>query len=175
MSFGFEITKAFFDKAKVLDKIGAQEAKRLSRFGAFVRRAARGLIRAGKKPSKPGSPPKRHTAEEPNLRTIFFAYDHATHSVIIGPVAFNQKDESTDTGAMTVPEVLEKGGRVHLKEQRVGKYWQRFRTGAARRQRRRGEQGPTRIRTVQIAPRPFMAPALEKEADKFPELFARHF
>lgn len=115
---------SFFDAQKVLDATDNAERKVLSKFGAFVRRTARTsirkhakpsqasiekAIRKGKRPkrttSRPGKPPYDHTGLL--KRNIFFAYERSRHSVVIGPVALNQRSG--------VPELLEYGGRAMRK------------------------------------------------------------
>jgi len=81
-------------------------------------------------------------AHEGSLRRlIFFGYDRRTESVVVGPVGFRRGD---------VPNVLEFGGRTTVVRRRRGK-----------RSRRR----------VCVAARPYMRPALEKEAAKLPKVW----
>jgi len=81
-------------------------------------------------------------AHEGSLRRlILFGYDRRTESVVVGPVGFRRGD---------VPNVLEFGGRTTVVRRRRGK-----------RSRRR----------VCVAPRPYMRPALEKEAAKLPSVW----
>lgn len=166
-TFGFEIKKMFFDRPAVIDAVDRAEVRVLGRFGAFVRRRARSLIRRSKrKVSLPGEPPRSHSPE-PNLRTILFAYNQRTHSVIVGPVYLNQsRSARTYVSQRKVPRVLEKGGTLQVREVRYGKRW---RTPG----RRTPEAGqPKRVRSIRIAPRPYMVPALAAEADNFPDLWA---
>lgn len=163
---GFEVKEMFFTAQKVLDRIGVAEARTLSKFGAFVRRRARSIIRPGGqkgKISQPGEPPRTH-APEPNIETIFFWYDPLTHSVIVGPVALNHKP-TTSLVRGVIPKALEQGGQLDLVETLIGDRWY---VGRARGKRQR----PTRVRTVTIAARPFMRPALEHEIGGFPDLWA---
>lgn len=158
-------TKFFFDRQRVIDRLDRRERGALSRFGAFIRRAARRLIRRTKKAtSKPGQPPRSH-GPEPNLRTIFFVYEERAHSVIVGPVKFNSGGGALNNN---VPKTLEHGGVIGFREKRYpGGEWRPLLTT---RRPRPGEQ--RRVRRYRIAARPFMGPALEQEADKFPDLFA---
>lgn len=166
MAFGFEITSMFFDRPAVVDMVDKKERRVLSQFGAFVRRTARrSITKTKKKVSAPGSPPKCHSPE-PNLRTIFFAYDQRTHSVVVGPVYLNQSRSLRTYASNTIPNVLEQGGVIKINEKRVGRRW----VTMGRRNPRPGQ--PTRTRPVRIAPRPFMRPALEAEVDGFPDLWA---
>jgi len=108
---GFKITKLFFDKKAVRDKVDAGTRRVLSKFGAFVRRTARSSIRKRKKPSSPGSPPSSHIGLLKKL--IFFGYEPAKRSVVIGPARLSQK------GRGEAPHLLEYGGTGTV--QRKGK------------------------------------------------------
>jgi len=108
---GFKITKLFFDKKAVRDKVDAGTRRVLSKFGAFVRRTARGSIRKRKKPSPPGTPPSSHVGLLKKF--IFFGYEPAKRSVVIGPVRLSQK------GRGEAPHLLEYGGTGTV--QRKGK------------------------------------------------------
>jgi hypothetical protein len=108
---GFKITKLFFDKKAVRDKVDAGTRRVLSKFGAFVRRTARGSIRKRKKPSPPGQPPSSHVGLLKKF--IFFGYEPAKRSVVIGPVRLSQQ------GRGEAPHLLEYGGTGTV--QRKGK------------------------------------------------------
>jgi len=75
-------------------------------------------------------------------RFIFFGYDRRTESVVVGPVGFRRS---------RVPSVLEVGGRTVMQSRRRG----------------RGQKK----RTVRIAARPYMRPALEKERSNLPTVW----
>ena len=98
----FEITKLFFDRKAVLGKVDRATRRVLSRFGAFVRRTARSSIRKRKRTSAPGAPPSSHTGLLKKF--IFFGYDPAKRSVVIGPERLSQK------GRGEAPHLLEYGG-----------------------------------------------------------------
>lgn len=133
----------FFDKSAVIDKLSAAKRASLSKAGAFVRRTAKGLIRSGKKPQKtPGKPPKSHLGLLKEL--IFFAYDFAKESVVIGPTLSNSGRRRVRRGRASPPELLEFGGQSVTDKGKPATY-RKF---------------------------PYMAPALEKEKDKFADLFA---
>lgn len=139
----------------------------LSKFGAFVRRTAKGLIRKRKRSSNPGEPPSSHVGTLKEF--IYFAYDTARRSVVIGPMKTNQVFfNSSGPVKGTVPEVLESGGTIRVFE--VFKYgrWQR----ADLRSRRSVTGLPTRIRNVTIEARPYMGPAAKKELPKLPSMWA---
>lgn len=95
---------SFFDRAGVLAALDRAEKRGLSRFGAFVRRTARSSIRKRKATSKPGSPPTDRGG--PLKRLLFFGYDPAARSVVIGPAIFPRAK------ARGAPRLLEEGGQV---------------------------------------------------------------
>jgi phage gpG-like protein len=75
-------------------------------------------------------------------RFILFGYDRRSDSVVVGPVGFRRSRS---------PHVLEFGGRTTVESRRRG----------GRRQKR----------TVRIAARPYMRPALEKERSQLPAVW----
>lgn len=168
LRFKIDIAKDFFfDRPLVMRAIDAARKRVLSKFGAFVRRTAKGLIRKRKKPAPPGRPPSSHTGV---LREfIYFAYDPDVDSVIIGPAKTNQVffSDSGKPVTGTVPSVLEFGGHVNQFDWFVpGFGWQR---ADLRRVRRSGRK--TRMRKIAIAARPYMQPALDENLPKFPDLW----
>lgn len=172
---GFRINQAktfFFDKP-ILSAFDKATVKNLSKFGAFVRRTAKGLIRkVGKKgkPSAPGNPPKSRTGILKEF--LYFAFDPSKGSVVIGPAKTNQVffNGAGQPVKGTVPAVLEYGGEVGILEWWLPrlKVWRR----ADLRSKRRLAQRQTRVRTVKIAPRPYMQPAIAKESPKFANIWA---
>jgi hypothetical protein len=92
----------FFDAKRVTRSVDRTTRRVLSRFGAFVRRTARSSIRKRKKASSPGSPPSSHIGLLKKF--IFFGYDPAQRSVVIGPERLSQK------GRGEAPHLLEYGG-----------------------------------------------------------------
>jgi hypothetical protein len=141
MRTGFKVQRLFFDRSAVFDRADRATRKVLSRFGAYVRRTAKGSIRFRHKASDPGKPPNSHTTLL--RRFIFFSYEPMERSVVIGPARLNQK-------VGNAPEALEYGGPS---TDLVG----------LRRERRR--------RTVYIRPRPYMGPAFEKEKPNLPGMW----
>lgn len=120
----FKQKKFFFDRKFVASEIGAANAKALSRHGAFVQRRARSSLRRRKRVSLPGEPPSVHT-DHPvaSLKNIWFAYDPARQSVVIGPLRLNlhsaiwgPEGRTLTTGA--VPGLLEHGGRFGQRQMR---------------------------------------------------------
>ncbi len=140
----------FFDTDRVKRAAGVAARKNLSKAGAFVRTAARSSIRKRKAISAPGQPPSSHAGL---LRKfIFFGYDPARKTVMVGPVRLNQK-----VGA--APEAIEHSGRSVVV------------TGWRGKSRSARTRGGVRER-VRIQARPFMSPAMKKQAPKFAGLWA---
>ena len=139
---GFVTKRMFFDTAKVARAVDKATRRVLSRFGAFVRTAARSSIRRRKRISRPGEPPSSHGGLL--KRYILFGYDPARRSVVIGPMRLNQK-------VGNAPEALERGGTSVI-------------AYGLRRNRRK--------KRVKIRPRPYMGPAFEREQPKLPAMWA---
>lgn len=132
----------FFDAPKVMRAVDAATRRVLSKFGAFVRTAARSSIRARKKSSAPGSPPSSHTGLL--KRFIYFGYDASARSVVIGPALLRGKSSEKALPA------LEYGGASTTTVRRRGKRM----TVASK-----------------VQARPFMRPALKKEIPKLPPMW----
>jgi hypothetical protein len=130
----------FFDKKAVLSAVDKAKRAVLSKAGAFIRTTAKHSIRTKKGSAPPGKPP--HSHEGSLRRLIYFGYDRASDSVVIGPVGFKRS---------TAPNVLEFGGKSEVKR------------------RRRGKVVKTR---ATIQERPYMGPALEKERPNLPKRWA---
>ena len=103
---GFDIKKCFFDREAVASKADAATRRVLSKFGAFVRRTAKGSIRNRQRPAPPGSPPSSHTGLLKKF--IFFGYDPGQRSVVIGPTRLDRR------GQGEAPSLLEYGGQTTL-------------------------------------------------------------
>jgi len=136
------IKDMFFDRHVVMAAVDNAKRKVLSKAGAFIRTAAKTSIRKRKGSAPPGAPPQSH--EGSLRRLILFGYDKPNDSVVVGPVGFKKSD---------APSVLEYGGDTVVLR-RVG-----------------GRGGKLTSQKVKIAPRPYMAPALEKERPKLPLLW----
>jgi len=134
------IKDLFFDRAKVRGAVNRAKRAVLSKAGAFIRQTARNLIRRRKGTAPPGAPP--HSHEGSLRRLIYFGYDPASDSVVVGPVGFRNSP---------APHALEFGGKTEVKS------------------RRRGKVVRTR---VTIEQRAFMGPALEKERPSLPKRWA---
>ena len=132
----------FFDRAAVTGAVDRATRRALSRFGAFVRQTARRSLRTRTGSAPPGQPPHSHTGLV--RRFIWFAYEPARSSVVIGPARL------TGRGRGEAPSLLEHGGRAQRKA--------RGRGGGAYRPRYR--------------PRPFMQPAFDREHARLPALWA---
>jgi hypothetical protein len=167
VSFGISMRRAkagFFDREKVLASMDKATAKALSKFGAFVRRSARDLIRPRKAIAPPGSPPSSHSGLL--RRFIFFSYDSATRSVVIGPVKLNQRDG-------TAPPLLEFGGSVDRRERKIT-----VKVDAGRDENGRFLQHGTKQVVLPAGratykARPFMGPAFDTNLDQASDMFAR--
>jgi len=150
----------FFDRERVTRAMDAATHKALSKGGAFVMRGARKSIKEGKvrprgkaregetpkvvqRVSLPGRPPYSRTGLLRDRILFAAAPGTGSPSVLVGPERINKS-----SGA---PETLEFGGTTVIER--------RSRTGKAER------------RTVRIDARPYMAPALAREASKLPEQF----
>lgn len=190
---GYQFKILFFDTKEVQTKVSEATRKVLSKFGAFVRTAARQSIKTKTTPSPAGQPPHSHTGQL--KRGILFGYDQARQSVVVGPVKLAGKGHA--------PELLEKGGETvrhgnpRRKDRRIGdggvlllrqtnsasskiiKDWsgrpRRVTFGPLRTQRQvaRAEKletvlwGPKMI-TGTIRARPYMGPAFDRELQKLP-------
>jgi len=137
--------RAIFSEQKITARMDNLTTKALKRAGAFVQRTARRSMRKGGKVSQPGQPPK--SREGQLKRFLFFVVDRQAESVVIGPVKLS--------GAEDAPAVLEHGG---ITDRTLTSRGQGRRTVAA-----------------DYEPRPFMAPALQKETANLPELWANAF
>lgn len=157
------VKEMFFDKPAVLKRIGEARKKNLSKAGAFIRTAARGLIRKSKNSSKPGKPPRSHTGLLKDF--IFFSYDARTDTVVVGPALLRTRRELHAAG--TVPQILEKGGAILARQVRRKGRW--FTAGEKR--WRNTAPDERRVHTLSIESRPYMGPAEAKVRDRTPEVW----
>lgn len=135
---GLDIKDMFFDRQRVLDTVRAENRKKLSNAGAFIRRRARSKlgrpVSRRVRPAAPGRPPRvRSRNARANLKYILFGLNTDWESVVIGPVGLPDK-KLRGSSAQTVPELMEYGGTA-----RAGGERQRY------------------------AKHPFMGPTLEEE------------
>ena len=147
MMVGFKKKKLFFDRQIVIDAVGKATAKNLSKAGSFIRTSARSSLRRRKSTSQPGEPPSVHSKDRvATLKNIWFVFDPANRSVIVGPLKLNgSRLEGSDR--KTVPSLHELGGAAVVKSKK-------------------------RKRRARYAPRPFMGPAMQRELPKFEGLWA---
>lgn len=153
------VKASFFDSEKVMAAVRKGTAKALSKCGAFVRREAKSSIRYANKSAAPGQPPKAHRGRmtrttkkkdgstttrqvSPLKELIYFAYDEANGSVVVGPADFKNRAKRS----YRVPTVLEQGGTVTTRT-------------------------PRAVKSARYPGNPFMAPALRKVQGKFAALF----
>lgn len=152
-----EAKGGFFNRKAVLDAVGRAEAAVLSKAGAFVRTRAKSSLRYRKAPSAPGQPPSAHRTMS---RTKTNRKTGVTKVQGVSPLreflffAYDRTTRSVVVGPVRLggklgnaPAALEKGGDSVVR------------------------LGPGKTRSVGIAARPFMAPAMEAEAPKFPSLW----
>ena len=167
----FQMKQLFFDKMAVLSSVDKASRQVLSKIGAFVRQTARQSIRRPPKTkgstwqyiktasgrriyykqrasAKPGKPPYNQSGLL--KRFIFFGYDPAANSVVVGPEKLGGRISETALPA------LEYGGESTAKEFK-------YHGGNSRRTKT--------YRKVHIRPHPFMGPALDKEKEKLPALW----
>jgi len=129
-----------FETGVVMSPVERAERRNLMKQGAFVRTAAKSSIKPRKKPSRPGNPPRSHTGLL--KRHIYFVHDPVRRTVVIGPTLLNSAKRRNVRPATTVPNVLEYGGKARVIDRRT-----------------------LRTRTIRIAERPYMRPALKKGLD----------
>lgn len=159
------IKELFFDRPAVQRSVDRGRRRAHIRIGGFLRTVARRSIRKRKGVSEPGKPPHSHTGLLRNH--IYFAHDPGAESVVIGPALLATRDDDGKPVSGTVPQVLEQGGAIRVREVRRGNRWARARS------KRAAEGKPTRFVTADVKPRPFMGPALEqaRQADKLAEFW----
>lgn len=187
--------RLFFDSEKVLKALENGERRALVRNAGFIRTIARRSLRsAGKKGkvSQPGEPPRSVTGKLKKF--LNFSYDPATRSAVIGPEGFGWLHFTT-TGldiSEPIPAILEYGGEYRVFEERYtkGPYktlwsrvdlrrtdrkaWLRFTEENGGRgfvSDKHGVERETRMRTVRIAKRPYMRPALDKARPRLIEMW----
>ena len=167
IGFTTKITAAkagFFDREAVQHAMDRRAAAVLGGLGAFVRQRAQSSIRtpgARKKASSPGKPPYNQTGV---LRqSILFWYDAAGQTVTIGPVALNRSTPRWVVGeSRPTPAVLEHGGTLRVHEVQLNGQWLKVAPTDPWLKGERMRFAPRRERSLTIAARPYMRPALEK-------------
>lgn len=171
----------FFDRLAVTRAADAGTVRALSKFGAFVRRAAQTSMRYRKGVSQPGQPPSAHKIKQlaalkklgrakhngALLRELlFFSYDPATRSVVVGPLGFKTK-------GTPVPALHEFGGtRMAYKGETMEVKNPAGRDPRTGRFFSKGVQNvPLAGKTLRYPKRPFMGPALDRMLPKFAATF----
>ena len=147
--FGMVTKEMFFDSRAVTSAVDRATRRVFSKFGAYVRTAARSSIRRRKGVSTPGRPPSSHVGLL--KKSIFFAYDPTRKSVVVGPAKLH-------SGTGGIPRLLEEGGRARLPVDRFV-----FTSVGGRRRAKREVIG---YKSVVFQPRPFMGPAFRREQPK---------
>lgn len=164
--FSAKLMDRFIDRPAIDRAIRRSKKQPLVKGGAFIRRAARSSIKKVARPKKgfsknkavrarqqsrlrdpspAGTPPKSRSTE-PNLRTIFFVWDPAVESVVVGPVVLANRSTDRPAG-----DIHEHGGRAVIKI-------------------RNGRRGKVKRIRANYKPRPFMGPALQETIPKVPQL-----
>jgi hypothetical protein len=152
-----EAKGSFFDRQMVVSAVDRATHAALRKGGAYIRAIMRNLIRsAGRdgRASMPGQPPRSQTGRLKDH--IVFVQTTGTfggQGVWIGPALLDRGN-----GA---PETLEYGGVVRLPR------------GALMRSARTGRVHPGPARTIRIAPRPYLGPALDRAiaSGKLPDMW----
>jgi hypothetical protein len=174
----------FFDRKAVIDAVGRARAASLSKAGAFVRTGARTSIRRRKNPnlaSRPGTPPYAHaTSPFATLKNILFAWDPSSRSVVVGSVALRNAGTRNGSQLGTVPALMEFGGSAQrFKLAAGGDGGRRASPAQAAAFRRKVAAGslvaparrPRVVYSAHYPARPYMGPALAREAPKFPDVW----
>ncbi|MHB9070473.1 MAG: phage virion morphogenesis protein [Sedimentisphaerales bacterium] len=141
-----QFKKMFFDSKEVIAATDKAARSVLSKIGAFIRREAKSSIKPGgskHKASLPGEPPRSQTGLL--KRFIFFGYDTSTQSVVVGPAKLG------GVKGKDAPHTLEYGGKAAISHQL---------------------SAFSSKKSVNIAPRPYMGPALNKNLPKLPAMWA---
>jgi hypothetical protein len=155
----------FFDRQRVIDLIGRENVRRLSKMGAYLRQRARtDVLRRRSASSPPGSPPSVHSRNDyATLRNIQFGLDWANNALKVGPVGIPSLFLAPGSSATTVPQLLEFGGTSRIREYSFNSV--RWNRGKPPRNLTTSQQRAFTTRTINAhyEPRPFMAVALERE------------
>lgn len=186
--------QGFFDTKAVIRAIDQATRKVLSKFGSILMRSARKSMKSGRKGkvvSRPGEPPRSQKGQLKQF--LFFSWDPASHSLVVGP-------SKLPSGGGIVPGTLEFGGtragvrnplrrlrkigdggeiavdRPGGKPNRFGRLVTYARITTAAQAARANElqeemYGPEKI-TFRIEARPYMGPALRRDVDKLPPMWA---
>lgn len=161
-----EEAKTFFKEGEELQR-ALESAKYCVhfQFGSYVRSDARESIRSRKSSATSGQPPRNRTGLLKD--NIYYAVEDSGESVVIGPVRLPRMPEYD---GMTVPEILEEGGRVTrevnkklLMSLAAAGLWDAF----WNLKDKRGQKV-----TFDYDPHPYMGPAFEENLDELDEMWA---
>lgn len=129
----FEAAKGnFFDRSKVIKALDRANLRVLNQFGRLVRKQAQGSLKYSDRRSPPGSPPAAHRSRSITKTSrstgktrkrsvsflreyLFYSYDDAAKSVVIGPSKLNS---TVDSGALPA---LEYGGSSTVRSRGKGR------------------------------------------------------
>jgi hypothetical protein len=131
-----------YDPQLIAAAITQKNKNGLLRMGYLIRQSAQASLGQRKSISTPGHPPASHQGTLRNL--ILYAWDNATRTVVIGPIRANGPSNGQ------APRALEYGGSSMMLRVIGGKR--------------------KRI-SINIAPRPYMRPALNLNLPRFPGFF----
>lgn len=174
----------FVNDPSLKGKVNRATIAGLSKWGAYIRQTARQSMKKSAKPSRPGQPPR--VIEGSVKRLLNFYYDTVSKTVVVGP-----EIKPDPTG---VPHILEFGGvtkyRLNAhKTFKVGDFgplreitgdpnkprlaWGRLKTDAQVRRATILWQNYCLIKTrsYNIAPRPYMRPAMLRNMSVAPKCF----
>lgn len=179
------LKRSFFDREAVRAAVRPARRKYLNWSGALIRKIARNSMRSRKRgtASPRGTPPNAHSGGHGALlrKLLYYAYDQAARSVVVGPIAFNPGDSvpaahefgssrARRNGLRTIRRLggfgeiditnRRKPVVVHLKTQAM-----------VDRANRLNETLYGPLRLPGLPPRPYMRPALAKAAPKLPRIW----
>lgn len=143
MNLGARCRIEISESKRVLDRMNAAARKVLMQQGAYIRKVAQNSMTPKDRPSAPGHAPRSITGLLRDF--LLFSWDSSSSSVVVGPAALKG-------GVAVVPRILEEGG-TELATVKRGREWKK--------------------QQVTIAPRPYMAPALERSQAQLPQLWAK--
>jgi len=158
-----EAKKNFFDRALVQSAVDAAALRAMARFGAYVRTAARRSIRPRKAVSQAGQPPTSRLGLLRDL--ILFGYDASSESTVVGPARLNGRGDGS------APGLLERGGTRRARAGRAVYFTNDPGRDANGKFVSDGKRRVVLDGTLKYRPRPYMAPALERERPRFAGLF----
>jgi hypothetical protein len=173
----------FFDRVGIESQVDAETLRAQRRFAAIVRvRAQRSMRRRKSGHSAPGQPPFAKSGELRSL--LFFGYDPATKTTVIGPAAFGKRpglvpalhefggtltgqtmDAWVAFGRLDQPtrsRILIEATRLKMRARDYVRAYVLAEIQAAQTEARRPHPYPRR---------PYMRPALEGAVSQYPELF----